>query len=282
MMRQWALFFFFMFSAGLGFSKTDTLEIKNSKTSKIHQAVVVTPASYDSGSKRYSTIYLLHGGVGKFSDWTKQIADKALIQKLADQYDFIIVMPEGEQFSYYLDSPVLPESQFESYISKDVVGYIDANFRTIAQKEGRAITGLSMGGFGSLYLAAQHPDLFAAAGSMSGAINPDMKGWKLPADAMQNIGNAFAGILGSKEEFPERYEQVSIINKIDIYKSQGIRLIIDCGVDDFLIEPNRELHRRMVFEKVSHDYTERDGGHSWRYWENALPHHMLFFSKVLN
>src|SRR5690606_13918832 len=121
----------------------------------------------------------------------------------------------GEQFSYYLDSPVVAERQFESYISKDVVGYIDANYRTIAQKEGRAITGLSMGGFGSLYLAAQHPDLFIAAGSMSGAINPDMKGWKLPADAMQNIGNPFAGILGGKEVFPERYEQVSIINKID-------------------------------------------------------------------
>jgi putative tributyrin esterase len=116
---------------------------------------------------------------------------------------------------------------------------------------------------------------------MSGAINPDMKGWKLPQEAMQNIENAFAGILGGKKEFPDRYHEVSIINKINVYKEHNIRLIIDCGVDDFLIEPNRELHRRLVFEGISHEYTERDGGHSWAYWENALPYHMLFFASLL-
>jgi S-formylglutathione hydrolase FrmB len=242
---------------------------------------VVTPAAYNQGNDRYPTLYLLHGGVGQFSDWTKSISDKNLIQKLSDQYGFIIVMPEGEKFSYYLDSPVDPNSQFESYIAKDVIGHIDSNFRTIAKKEGRAITGLSMGGYGSLFIAANHPDLFLAAGSMSGALNPDLKGWKLPQDAIVNLGNAFAEILGSKEDHPERYDSVSIINKIADFKSQKIHLIIDCGVNDFLIEPNRELHRRLVFEGVSHDYTERDGGHSWNYWENALRYHMLFFANSL-
>lgn len=265
----------------MGYGKSDTIQILSNKTAITYKAVVVTPQSYDSGDQRYPTLYLLHGGVGQFSDWTKQISNKNLIQKLSDQYGFIIVMPEGEKFSYYLDSPVDSKSQFESYISKDVVGHMDSNFRTIAKKEGRAITGLSMGGFGALYISAKHPDLFAAAGSMSGAINPDMKGWKLPQEAMQNIGNAFAGILGSKEEFPNRYHETSIINKIAVYDEHNIHLIIDCGVNDFLIEPNRELHRRLVFEGVSHDYTERDGGHSWAYWENALPYHMLFFANLL-
>ncbi len=53
------------------------------------------------------------------------------------------------------------------------------------------------------------------------------------------------------------------------------------GVDDFLIEPNRELHRRLVYNKTPHEYTERPGGHTWDYWENALPHHVLFFQNVL-
>ncbi|MDI1322194.1 MAG: alpha/beta hydrolase family protein [Algoriphagus sp.] len=275
------LLLLFFFTAVAGFAKTDTIQIANTKTSVVYKAVVVTPGTYTQGNDRYPTLYLLHGGVGQFSDWTKSISDKSLIQKLSDQYGFIIVMPEGEKFSYYLDSPVDPNSQFESYIAKDVIGHIDSNFRTIAKKEGRAITGLSMGGYGSLFIAANHPDLFLAAGSMSGALNPDLKGWKLPQDAIVNLGNAFASILGSKVEHPERYDSVSIINKIADFKSQKIHLIIDCGVNDFLIEPNRELHRRLVFEGVSHDYTERDGGHSWNYWENALPYHMLFFSNSI-
>jgi S-formylglutathione hydrolase FrmB len=275
------LLLLFFFTAAFGYAKTDTIQIANTKTSVVYKAVVVTPAAYTQGNDRYPTLYLLHGGVGQFSDWTKSISDKSLIQKLSDQYGFIIVMPEGEKFSYYLDSPVDPNSQFESYIAKDVIGHIDSNFRTIAKKEGRAITGLSMGGYGSLFIAANHPDLFLAAGSMSGALNPDLKGWKLPQDAIVNLGNAFASLLGSKAEHPERYDSVSIINKIGDFKSQKIHLIIDCGVNDFLIEPNRELHRRLVFEGISHDYTERDGGHSWNYWENALPYHMLFFANSL-
>lgn len=173
------------------------------------------------------------------------------------------------------------KSQFDSYISNDVINFMDKNFKTIAKKEGRAITGLSMGGFGALYLSAKHPNLFLAARSMSGAINPDLKGWGLPQQAMIEVGKGFAGILGSKEEFPERYEEVSIINNIEVYKKHGIHLMIDCGVNDFLIKPNRELHSRLVFEGISHDYTERDGGHSWVYWENALPYHMVFFAGLL-
>ena len=83
-------------------------------------------------------------------------------------------MPEGEVFSYYLNSPVVKESQFETYISEEVIEKIDNTYRTIKNKKGRAISGLSMGGYGALYLAIRHPDLFCAAGSMSGALNPDM------------------------------------------------------------------------------------------------------------
>ena len=67
----------------------------------------------------------------------------------------------------------------------------------------------------------------------------------------------------------------------DQIKASNLKLILDCGVDDFLIEPNRELHRRLVYQKVSHDYTERPGGHTWEYWENALPYQLIFMHKVL-
>ena len=64
-------------------------------------------------------------------------------------------------------------------------------------------------------------------------------------------------------------------------KTNGLKIIIDCGVDDFLIDANRELHRRLVYNHTPHDYTERPGGHTWEYWQNSLPYHVLFFYNIL-
>ena len=111
--------------------------------------------------------------VGKFSDWLSKTPDKMLLQNLADQYNLIIVTPEGETLSGYLDSPVQKDNQFETYITKEVIEKIDNTYRTIRDRKGRVITGLSMGGHGALYLSARHPDLYCAAGSMSGALDLD-------------------------------------------------------------------------------------------------------------
>ena len=247
---------------------------------KEYKAVIVLPASYANNKKNYPVLYLLHGGYGHFNDWILKTPDRTLVQRLSEEYNFIIVMPEGEIFSYYLNSPVAKESQFETYISKEVIEKIDGNYRTIKDRKGRAITGLSMGGYGALYLSARHPDIFCAAGSMSGALNPDMQGWKLPPDMAKNIKQAFENILGPVETNQQRYAEASVINMADKLKTESIKLIFDDGVDDFLIEANRELHRRLVFNGTPHDYSERPGSHTWEYWQNSLPHHALFFSKV--
>jgi enterochelin esterase-like enzyme len=63
-------------------------------------------------------------------------------------------------------------------------------------------------------------------------------------------------------------------------KKNGLPIFIDCGVDDFLLGGNRELHQRLLYNGTPHDYIERPGGHSWDYWQNALPYHLLFFDKV--
>ncbi|SFB89146.1 alpha/beta hydrolase [Spirosoma endophyticum] len=262
----------------------DSLDIPSAAMKKKLRAAVILPASYQTPAKSKSTypvLYLLHGGYGHFNDWLNQTPDKTLLQRLADQYNLLIVMPEGEVFSYYLDSPVLKDSQFETYLTKDVIDKIDNTYRTVRTNKGRVITGLSMGGYGALYLATRHPDLYCAAGSMSGALNLDMDSWKLPPDAAKNIKLEFAKILGPIEQSPDHYASFSVINLADRMKTNGLTLIFDCGVDDFLIEPNRELHRRLVFNQTPHDYSERPGGHSWDYWGNSLPNHVLFFNKVL-
>ncbi len=267
---------FFLFAA-----RVDTLEVPSSVMGKSYKAVVVLPASYTQSKVSYPVLYLLHGGFGHFNDWISKTPDKGLIQRMADQYNLVIVMPEGEVFSYYLDSKVKKESQFETYLTKEVVDKVDKTYRTVASRAGRVITGLSMGGYGALYLSSRHPDLYCAAGSMSGALNPDMVSWKLPPEPTQGVKNAFAEILGPSEANASDYISASVLTYADQMKTNGVSLVFDCGVDDFLIEPNRELHRRLVFNQTPHDYSERPGGDSWAYWQNSLPYHVLFFSQVL-
>ena len=260
-------------------AEIDSLDIPGTAIGKTYKAAVVLPASYAKSKATYPVLYLLHGGFGHYRDWIEKTPDKQLLQRMADWYNLIIVLPEGEIFSYYIDSPVDKGSQFESYIIQDVVPKIDNTYRTNRRSKARTISGLSMGGYGALYLSTRHPDVFCAAGSMSGALNPDMMGWKLSPEAATNIKNAFAAILGPMETVD--YSDYSIISMTEVIKKNGTKLIFDCGVDDFLIEPNRELHRRLLFNQTPHDYSERPGGHSWDYWQNSLPHHVLFFYEVL-
>jgi len=281
MKKKFVFFVLSLFIISKGFTATvDTIVIPSKVMQKEYKAVIVLPDSYASGNKNYPVLYLLHGGYGHFDDWIKKTAETKLIQKISDEYNFIVVMPEGETFSYYINSPVTKESQFESYITKEVVEKIDNSYRTIRNRKGRAITGLSMGGYGALYLSARHPDLYCAAGSMSGALNPDMRDWKFPSNALQAFKKEFEKILGPIEKYPERYADASIINMADKIKAADIQLIFDDGVNDFFIDVNRELHRRLVFNGTPHDYSERPGSHTWDYWKNSLPYHALFFSKV--
>ncbi|WP_395063443.1 alpha/beta hydrolase [Flavobacterium sp.] len=259
-------------------AKVDTLQIASKAMNKNYSAAVVTPNSYAKGKTNYPVLYLLHGAYGHFRDWLKSTPNKNLVTDLADQYNIIIVMPEGETFSFYIDSPVNKESQFETFITQEVIQKVDATYRTIATKNGRVITGLSMGGHGALYLSSKHPELFCAAGSMSGAVDMNIM---LNPEGIERTKTLFGPILGDEVLSPQAYKRYAVIDKIDLFKANKMPLIIDCGVDDFLIESNRELRRRLLYNKIQHDYTERPGAHTWEYWNNALPYHVLFFSKIL-
>ena len=274
----------FLLTATLAASaaKVDTVSIVSPAMQKTYRAAVVLPASYAKNKKAsYPVLYLLHGAYGHFSDWLKNTPDKLLVHRLADQYNLIIVMPEGETFAFYLDSPVNSSSQFETHLTKEVIPKIDQTYRTIRDRKGRVITGLSMGGHGALYLAARHPDLYSGAGSMSGALDLKTSRRNLtPAEAAQRA-QLWAPVLGSEADNPERFAANSVVNMVDQLQRTGLPLIIDCGIDDGLLDINREVHRRLLYNHPPHDYIERPGAHTWEYWENALPYQVLFLDKVL-
>lgn len=269
------LFFFFalftLFTAQA--AKVDTLEIKSAAMNTNLRAGVVVPDSYKKQKKTaYPVLYLLHGYSGDFRDWLTKVPDKTVLTNLADQYQMIIVTPDGGFSSWYLDSPLDKASQYETFITKELVQEVQTKYRTLTAREGRFISGLSMGGHGALYLSARHPDLYLAAASMSGALDI--------ASIQGDLVKSMETLLGPKAQNYEKFAQNAVVNMVPQLKASPVKILFDCGVDDFLIESNRELHRRLVVEKVPHEYIERPGAHTWPYWGNALPYHMLFFQKA--
>ena len=262
-------------------AKVDSLDVPSAVMNKAYKAAVVLPKSYAKSKENFPVLYLLHGGGGHFRDWLTSTPDKESVKNLADQYNLIIVMPEGETFGWYMDSPYKSDNKFETYLTQEVITKIDNTYRTIKDRKGRVITGLSMGGHGSMYLSTRHPDLFCAAGTMSGAMSMDYSLFKVNDAFRQSLKDRFQTLLGTTDTSNELYVKNSILNMTDAIKKNGLAITIDCGVDDFLIGVNRELHQKLVENGTPHDYTERPGAHTWPYWQNSLPYHVLFFSKVL-
>jgi len=259
----------------------DSVEVFSATMKKTLRAAVVLPDRYKKAKSNYPVLYLLHGGQGSFRDWLKLTPDKTLLHGLADQYNVIIVTPDGGTTSYYFDSPLQKESQYETFISNELIAKIESAYRVIREKKGRIIAGLSMGGHGAMFIAARHPELYAAAGSMSGVMNINTKTWKVPEAFARLRAENFARLLGPPKDTLNPYLDYTIVGMTDKLKANDVKLIFDVGVDDFLIDPNRELHRLLLANGTPHDYIERPGQHDWSYWENALPFQMLFFAKVM-
>ena len=157
------LFIFCVFSLQAETIKT---KVKSDAMNKDIPCVIITPTNYNP-SATYPVIYLLHGYGGNQNTWPNIKKD---LSQTATQDSIIFVCPNGEN-SWYWDSPFNKESQFETFISKELVSYVDKNFSTRDDRTGRAITGLSMGGHGALWLAIRHQDIFGAAGSTSGGVD---------------------------------------------------------------------------------------------------------------
>lgn len=252
--------------------QVDTVEIYSKTMRKSHKAVVIKPSSYknlydykDHGPYKYPVVYLLHGYSGKYSNW---IIKKPELQNLASLYDVLIVCPDGDFSSWYLDSPVDSTMRYETYIGKEVPEYIDQHYSTDRSPKARAISGLSMGGHGALFLALRHPDIFGACGSMSGGV--DLSAIFNKFDAPKRLGDTLT--------HREYWKNYSVINLVEKYNQRdSIAMIIDCGTDDFFYEVNHKLHEKMLKLKIPHDYSEKPGKHEWVYWNNSVEYHLLFF-----
>jgi S-formylglutathione hydrolase FrmB len=264
-MRKIFLSIFILSSCCVLAGTVDSISIYSNAMHRAYNCVVIKPNSYANKKSTFETVYLLHGYGGYFSNWIRQVPD---LKKYADTYQLIIVCPEGKQGSWYFDSPVADSMRFETYISEEVPAYIDTHYHTIKNRNARAITGLSMGGHGALFLAFRHPDIFGACGSTSGAF--DISGFGV------NKRYGIRELLGDSS-YAGRYPDYGVMKAIESYPKDSLGIIMDCGNEDGFIEMNRMVHKKMIALKIPHDYIERPGKHEWKYWRNALPYHLLYF-----
>jgi S-formylglutathione hydrolase FrmB len=252
-------------SSGIRAGVVDTIITYSPSMNKDIKSIVILPDSYADTTKTFPVLYLLHGHSGDYSSWSKMAPQ---LSSLVDTYQMIIVCADGGKRSWYLDSPVDTSFRYETYIMRELIPDIDTRYRTDTVREKRGITGLSMGGHGGLFLGIKHRDMFGAAGSMSGGLDLLQKtaSWK---DKQR--------ILGDTATFKHNWQIHSVIDIVNTLKDGDIKLMIDCGIDDYFIGINRAVREKLLQMKIAHDYIERPGGHNADYWRNSVNYQLLFF-----
>ena len=246
-------------------AQVDTLLVRSESMNKDIKVVAIRPDKAVKGEK-CPVIYLLHGHGGHAKTWIDVRPD---LPKIADRDGIIFVCPDGNRDSWYWDSPVVPESRYETFISKELIEYTDKNLNAIPDRSKRAITGLSMGGHGAMWNAIRHQDVLGAVGTTSGGmdIRPFPNSWGMKK------------YLGERDENLDVWNNHTVINQLDRLKDGALAIIIDCGVDDFFFGVNKAVHERLLQQKVGHDFIARPGAHNGAYWKNSIGYQIKFFKK---
>ena len=238
--------------------------------------LVMLPLDYDTWVSRYPTLYLLHGYDADITDWARGTD----LSAYAARHHLIIVTPDASR-GWYLNSVANPKARFDDYIMKDVIPYVDAHFRTIPEPFARAIAGVSMGGFGAMFLGLEHHDQFAAIGSFSGALAVAHNAPPpLPADASdadrkeRKENEGLAGPFGSQEH--KDRDPFELAAKIPV--EEVPMLFIVCGGEDGNAEDTHAFLSLLAKRHVPDEYREiSPRAHDWRIWNEEIP---VFLDKL--
>ncbi len=260
-------------------SKVINAEMPSKILGETKPYTIYLPAGYENGSERYPVLYLLHGAWGCNRDWT----ERGSMQEIADitmrdgsAVPMIVVMPDARGTDENLAGPHMgyfnvPGWNYEDYFFQELIPYIDTTYRTIPDKEHRAIAGLSMGGGGTAAYAQHHPEMFSSACPLSGLIG-------LSDKRPDDNGNDFYNSLAKND--PASYVENADPTTVEALKT--VRWYADCGDDDFLADSNIAFYTAMRRKGIPMEYRMRDGAHNWTYWRTALPDVLRFCSIGFN
>jgi S-formylglutathione hydrolase FrmB len=243
---------------------------------------ILLPAGYDpAGERRYPVLYLLNGSLDDYRSWT----DKGTAEQITQGLPLIVVMPDGGQGGFYSDwynggrgGP----PAWETYHMAELLPWVDAHYRTLGARAGRAIAGLSMGGFGAMTYAARHPDLFAAAASFSGAVDTNYPTPSGEPDESTFDGGAPFSTWGPRQSQEVRWRAH---NPWDLAENLGgLSLTLRTGngqsggpygggdpVEAYVHQASLNLHERLQQLGITHVWEDYGpGGHDWPYWQRDL------------
>ena len=298
-------------TAALAQEHLSTVEFYSPAVERTMKYNILLPAEYDASDERYPVLYLLHGLTQNYTIWSRLGAPA-----YAGLFnDLIVVMPDGGNSWYvnYAESAGGQRNDWEDHIIEDVIGHVDENFRTISRREGRAIAGLSMGGYGSLTLGLHHPEMFISIGSTSGAISHGRDAARRLRGDEARRGNrrqrspeeqaareerrrtpdpriGIEGFSSQIERTPEgqpfltaedadAYDPFELIHQVP--RERLPHIYLDSGTEDRLIQPAREL-AQVLFEKdIPFDFMQMPGAHNSEYWTQSVGHIMSIQYEVM-
>ncbi|MDH6253806.1 S-formylglutathione hydrolase FrmB [Chryseobacterium sp. H1D6B] len=241
-------------------------EIHSSKMNKDIKTIIITPNLQPN--KLYKTVYILHGYSGN-PDRTIKTDIPDLVQK-SQQYGTIYVLPDGNFSSWYADSPILKDSQYQTFIGKELVDFIDKNYPVKKEKSSRGILGWSMGGYGAVNIGVTYHDTFGIVGSSCGALD------------FKSFGSHYDQYQVNKVLGPAASLNPSFLTsgKIPVMAEAKQHYIFDCGTEDVqMIEQNRAFHKELTERKIEHLYIESLGAHTPEYWSRSLSNQLALFEK---
>ncbi len=258
------------------FAQTGTVNDQYTINSEIlgeemHYSVYL-PTGYERSVRSYPVLYLLHGMGGNHSSWIEdgevnRIASQIITS--GDAPEMIIIMPQGKNY-FYVNS-YDNSARYEDYFIEEFIPHVENEFRIMKRRNKRAIAGLSMGGYGTLYHALKHQDIFGACYALSAATGV----YDRRTDEEKE----------QTKEYDETHSIIEIVKNLE-YDPESREayffpaMFIDCGDDDFLILQNQELFKELKEKKIPFEFRTRDGGHTWIYWKSGLPTAMEFVGAV--
>jgi putative tributyrin esterase len=220
---------------------------------------VVMPANIATGAK-FPVVYLLHGGDGNFHDWTNY-SDVARFA----QRGLILVMPDGDE-SYYTNSADHPEQRYEHYIFKDLIADVETRLPVVADREHRAIAGLSMGGFGAVKLSLKYPELFSFAAGLSSAIDVPTRPFSIHRWGQWRHHRSIFGRAGGTTQ---RANDPFVLAK-SVNPARAPYFYLTCGDAEGLLPSNRSFAHLLEERHFAHEFHVVHGGHDWNQWNARL------------
>ena len=259
----------------------DNLTLQSKILGMERKYAIYLPADYETSSRTYPVLYLLHGGGDDQTGWVQfgevlNITDKAVKDGTATP--MIIVMPDANTTRRGYSNNATGTWLYEDFFFKELMPFVEKKYRIKTEKRFRAIAGLSMGGDGSFTYALHHPELFSSACPLSAGTGP------LTMDvAKTNVRRVDSTATDAQiEAFYNRQSVLQLINNMPDDQKKAVRWYIDCGDDDFLYEGNSLVHIARRKKEIPHEFRARDGGHTWTYWRQALPEVLAFVSQAFH